>query len=246
MDVFWGELLGTLLLLLLGNGAVANVLLSKSKGEGSGWIVITAGWGFALAIALYAAGWVSGGHLNPAVTVAMIAIGKTPLSLLPLYLAGQFLGALLGALLVYFAYQPHWAKTEDPHLKLSCFCTRPAIRRPAANFVTEVIGTAVLLVGVLGIFDTHNGTLGPMGPYAVGILIFSLGLSLGGPTGFAINPARDFAPRLLYAWLPIPGKGSAEWNYAWIPVLGPFVGALLGAWAYQYGISSLKPLYLSL
>jgi glycerol uptake facilitator protein len=233
MSIFIAELVGTMLMILLGNGVVANVLLSKSKGEHGGWIVITAGWGFAVAVAVYLVGWISGGHLNPAVTFGLVIAGKTPLSLLPSYVTGQFLGAFLGSWLAWVAYRPHWTMTEDATLKLLCFCTKPAVANPLANLATEIIATAVLLVGVLGIFNTHNGIGSGVGPYAVGILIFSIGLSLGGPTGFAINPARDLAPRLMHALLPIEGKGSSYWNYAWIPIVGPLVGALIGTLLYE-------------
>ncbi len=239
MNIFIGECIGTMILILLGNGAVANVLLSRSKGQNSGWIVISAGWGFAVAIAVYTIGWVSGGHINPAVTLGLCLAGNTPWALLPIYLAGQLAGAMLGALLVWLAYFPHWGATPDPHHKLLCFATYPALYRPLWNFLTEVIGTAVLLIGILGIFNTHNGIASGVGPYAVGILIFSIGLSLGGPTGYAINPARDLGPRLMYAFLPIKGKGRAEWGYAWIPILGPLLGGALGALLYQALIAFL-------
>src|SRR3989344_516654 len=233
MAIFLGELIGTWLLVLLGNGSVANVLLHQSKGERGGWIVITAGWGFAVAIAVYAVGWISGGHLNPAVTLGLWVAGKTPLAYLPIYFLGQFLGSMLGAWLVWLTYYPHWALTADPTLKLLCFCTHPAIRHRWGNLAAEIIGTAVLLIGILGIFNVHNGIGSGVGPYAVGILVFSIGLSLGGPTGYAINPARDLGPRLMHAWIPIPAKGSSEWSYAWIPILGPCVGGLIGAYVYQ-------------
>lgn len=233
MSFFLAEFFGTFLMLLLGNGTVANVLLSQSKGEKGGWIVITAGWGFAVAISVYTVGWISGGHLNPAVTLGLWLAGKTPLSALPAYFSGQFLGAMLGSMLVWLVYQPHWKATTDANLKLLCFCTKPAIRSFRWNFLTEVVATAVLLIGVLGIFNEHNGIGSGVGPYAVGILIFSLGLSLGGPTGFAINPARDLGPRLMHAWLPINGKRDADWSYAWIPVCAPLLGAALGVWLYQ-------------
>ncbi len=242
MNIFLGELIGTFLLILLGNGVVANVLLSRSKGEGGGWIVITAGWGFAVSIAVYAVGWISGGHLIPAVTMGLIFAGKTPAALFPFYLAGQFLGAMAGALVVWIAYGPHWRATNDAQRKLLCFCTQPVLsHNRVSNFCTEVIATAVLLIGVLGIFDVHNGIGSGMGPYAVGILVFSIGLSLGGPTGFAINPARDLGPRLIYFLLPIAGKGDADWGYAWIPGIAPMLGAILGAWIYQMWIAPLAP-----
>lgn len=233
MSLFLAEFFGTFLMMLLGNGAVANVLLSQSKGEKGGWIVITAGWGFAVAISVYTVGWISGGHLNPAVTLGLWLAGKAPLTALPIYFAGQFLGAMLGSIAVWLVYQPHWKATTDAQLKLLCFCTKPAIRNLKWNFLTEVIATAVLLIGVLGIFNEHNGIGSGVGPYAVGILIFSIGLSLGGPTGYAINPARDLGARLMHAWLPIPGKRDADWGYAWIPVLAPLLGAFLGVWLYQ-------------
>jgi glycerol uptake facilitator protein len=233
MDIFLAELFGTLLLVLLGNGSVANVLLKKSKGEKSGWIVISAGWGFAVAMAVYATGWVSGGHFNPAVTLGFAVAGTTAWHLVPTYIAAQFLGAMLGAVLVWLAYFPHWEKTADEKLKFLCFATEPAVKRPVWNFVTELIGTAVLLIGILGIFNMHNGIAAGMGPYAVGILIFSIGLSLGGPTGYAINPARDLGPRLMHSWLPIAGKGTSDWAYAWVPGIAPCLGGILGALLYQ-------------
>lgn len=242
MNIFWGELIGTMLLVLLGNGVVANVLLSKTKGHSSGWIVISAGWGFGLAIAVYVTGWASGGHLNPAVTLAFCMAKKTAWDLVPLYLFGQFIGAFLGAILVWLSYFPHWQKTPDPQMKLMSFATQPAIRDYKWNFVTEAIGTMVLVLGIFGIFDMHNGISSGMGPYAVGILIFAIGLSLGGPTGYAINPARDLGPRIMYAILPIKGKGSADWKYAWVPVFGPLLGAAIGAVIYLLYVQPLMAL----
>jgi glycerol uptake facilitator protein len=229
MEIFIAELVGTMLLVLLGDGVVANVSLARTKGQNSGWIVIAAGWGFAVAVAVYVAGWASGGHINPAVTVALAAVGKVSAGQVPVYLAGQFLGGFLGAVLVWLAYLPHWSPTADPAAKLGIFCTVPAIRHPIGNLICEVIGTAVLLIGVLGILRNTIELSSGMGPYAVGILVFGIGLSLGGPTGYAINPARDLAPRLAHALLPIPGKGNSDWGYAWIPVVGPLLGGLLGA-----------------
>jgi glycerol uptake facilitator protein len=240
MSIFWGELVGTFLLILLGNGAVANVLLSRSKGQNSGWVVIAAGWGFAVAVAVYVTGWASGGHLNPAVTLGFCLAKKTSWDLFFLYFSGQMIGAMLGAICVWLAYLPHWQKTPDPQHKLLCFSTQPAIRSYLGNFICEVIGTAVLLLGILGIFNTHNGVTGGMGPYAVGILIFSIGLSLGGPTGYAINPARDLGPRIIYTVLPIKGKGSPDWAYAWVPILGPLVGGAIGAWIYVLFVEPLS------
>lgn len=239
MNIFWGELIGTMVMILLGNGVVANVLLSKTKGQNSGWIVISAGWGFAVAMAVYISGWASGGHYNPAVTLGLCIAKLASWEAVPLYLSGQFIGAFLGATLVWLSYFPHWQKTADPQHKLLCYCTQPALRNYLWNFVCEVIGTMVLLIGVLGIFNAHNGISGGMGPYAVGILIFAIGLSLGGPTGYAINPARDLGPRIAYAVLPIKGKGSPDWAYAWIPVLAPLMGSILGTAIYLLYIAPL-------
>jgi glycerol uptake facilitator protein len=242
MGVFTAELVGTMLLVLLGDGVVANVVLKQTKGHNGGWIVITAGWGFAVAIAVYVAGWASGGHLNPAVTVGLAAVGQLKWGVVPWYLAAQFLGGFLGAVLVWLAYLPHWPQTADPTAKLGVFATVPAIRHPAGNVICEAIGTAMLLIGVLGISNANNGLAGGLGPFLVGILVFSIGLSLGGPTGYAINPARDLAPRLAHALLPIPGKGDSDWNYAWVPLLGPLAGGTIGSLLYQALFSGLTPL----
>ena len=241
MNIFIGELIGTMILVLLGDGVVANVLLAKTKGNDSGWIVITAGWGFAVAIAVYVAGWASGAHINPAVTIGLLSVGELAASEVPVYLAGQFLGGFLGAALVYLAYLPHWAPTTDAGAKLGIFCTGPAIRHTPGNLICEIIGTAVLLIGVLGISNVNNGLAGGIGPYAIGILVFAIGLSLGGPTGYAINPARDLAPRIAHALLPIPGKGNSDWSYAWIPVVGPIIGGVIGAILYNTLFSGLTP-----
>jgi len=231
---FTAELIGTMILILLGDGVVANVLLKKSKGENSGWIVITAGWGLGVAMAVYITGWVSGAQLNPAVTLGMVAIGEiSPLMAIP-YIAGQMAGGFIGAVIVYLTYLAHWKETEDPDLKLSVFCTMPAIRNKVANLITEIVGTAMLLFGILGITNHNNGLSGGMGPFTVGLLVFAIGLSLGGPTGYAINPARDLAPRIAHAILPIPGKRNSDWGYSWIPVIGPIIGGVIGAMAYKF------------
>ncbi|MCG8348121.1 MAG: aquaporin family protein [Chloroflexales bacterium] len=234
MGLFMAELLGTMILILLGDGVVANVVLSKSKGEGGGWIVITAGWGFAVAIAVYVVGWVSGAHINPAVTIGFLATGQIDIATALNYIVAQLIGAFLGAVLVWVTYMQHFKETKDPGLKLAVFSTGPAIRNYGFNLVTEIIGTAALLIGVFGISNTNNGIASGVGPYAVGILVFSIGLSLGGPTGYAINPARDLGPRIAHAILPIPGKGSSDWGYAWVPVVGPIIGGALGALLYQF------------
>jgi glycerol uptake facilitator protein len=208
-------------------------LLAHSKAQNSGWIVITFGWGMAVAIAVFAVGQFSGAHLNPAVTLGLATIGNTEWSDVPAYLGGEFVGAFIGAVLVWASYSNHWAATEDPGLKLAVFSTGPAIRNTVANFVTEVIGTFMLVFGVLAITaDPATLETGLVG-LLVGFLVLAIGLSLGGPTGYAINPARDLAPRIAHAVLPIPGKGSSDWGYAWIPVVAPIVGGIIGALAFD-------------
>jgi glycerol uptake facilitator protein len=221
------EIIGTMILILLGDGVVANVVLGKTKGQNSGWIVITTGWAMAVAVAVYAVGRISGAHINPAVTIALAAVGKFPWSDVPLYIVGQFIGAFIGAVLVWLAYYPHWAETPDPALKRAVFCTAPNIRNYPLNFITEVIGTFMLVFGVLAI--TANKLPEGFAPLLVGFLVWAIGLSLGGPTGYAINPARDLGPRIAHAVLPIPGKGDSDWGYSWVPVVGPIVGGLIGA-----------------
>jgi glycerol uptake facilitator protein len=239
MTVFSAELIGTMILILLGDGVVANVLLKQSKGNGGGWIVITAGWGFAVMAGAYAVATVSGAHLNPAVTLGLAAIGKLDWNLVPTYITAQMVGAFLGAVLVWLAYLPHWGITEDKAAVRGVFCTAPAVRKPIANLITEIIGTFVLVVGALAIPSTRNllentGFGTALGPMLVGFLVWSIGLSLGGPTGYAINPARDLGPRIAHALLPIPGKIDSDWGYAWIPVIGPIVGGVAGALFYKF------------
>ena len=243
--VFVAEMVGTAILILLGDGVVAAVLLNESKAQNSGWIVITLGWAMAVTIAVYAVAQFSGAHINPAVTIGLAAVGDLPWGDVPGYLAGQFAGAFIGACLVYLAYLPHWGITEDPGLKLAVFSTGPAVRSPVANIVTEVIGTAMLLIGVLSLGYTDpaaveagtsaNAGAGGAGliPLLVGFLVLAIGLSLGGPTGYAINPARDLGPRIAHQVLPIAGKGDSDWGYAWIPVLGPVVGGVVGAFLFD-------------
>jgi glycerol uptake facilitator protein len=237
VSIFGAEVIGTGLLILLGNGVVAAVLLHDSKAENSGWIVITFGWGMAVMVAVYVVGQFDGAHLNPAVTFALVLRGTShggiAWSKVPQYLGGEFVGAFAGATLVWLAYYVHWAPTEDAGAKLACFSTGPAIRNPVANLMTEIIGTFVLILGILGI--GANKALGTtdLAPLLIGLLVFAIGLSLGGPTGYAINPARDLGPRIMHAILPIPGKGSSDWGYAWIPVVGPLIGAAIAAGAYS-------------
>jgi glycerol uptake facilitator protein len=225
--IFFSEVIGTGLLILLGDGVVAGVLLSKSKAENSGWIVITFGWAMAVAMAVYAVGRFDGAQLNPAVTLGLAVIGTTSWSDVPSYIGGEFVGAFIGAVLVWVHYSHHWKETDDPGLKLAVFSTGPAIRNYAFNFISEVIGTFVLVFGVVAI--TGNNLTAGLAPLLIGLLVFAIGLSLGGPTGYAINPARDLGPRIAHFVLPIPGKGSSDWEYALIPVVGPIVGGILGA-----------------
>ena len=231
------EFVGTALLILFGDGVVANVLLSKSKGQNSGWIVITAGWGMAVMVAVYAVGTISGGHLNPAVTLGLASIGKFPWDQVPGYIISQILGAMFGAVLVWLAYLPHWKETPDTGLKLAVFCTAPAIRSPLSNLLCEIIGAAALVFGALSIPSSSNlsadGWAAGFGPLLVGLLVFAIGLSIGGPTGYAINPARDFGPRLAHFLLPIAGKGGSDWGYAWVPIVGPLIGGVIGAVTYH-------------
>jgi glycerol uptake facilitator protein len=231
---FLGELLGTMILILLGDGVVAAVLLNKSKAQNSGWIVITAGWGFAVMCGVFVAQATGSpnGDLNPAVTIAKMVIGSTTTGDGITRIIGEFIGAFLGAVLVFLAYYPHWAETTDAGLKLAVHSTGPAIRSPMWNLVTEIIGTFVLVFVVFSIFGKlaiPGGAAGGVGPYLVGILVWSIGLSLGGPTGYAINPARDLGPRIAHAILPIPGKGTSDWGYSWVPVVGPIIGGVLAA-----------------
>jgi glycerol uptake facilitator protein len=245
MQVYIAEFIGTMILILLGDGVVAGVLLRNSKAENSGWIVITFGWGMAVAMAVYCVFTISGGHINPAVTIGLASIGALEWALVPGYIIAQFLGAFTGAVLVWLAYLPHWEETADPGLKLGVFCTAPAIYRTIPNLITEIIGTAMLVFGVVAIVantqqieEAAQVDLSQMWqigifPLIVGLLVLAIGLSLGGPTGYAINPARDLGPRIAHAVLPIAGKGGNDWGYSWIPVVGPVIGGVLGAWLYN-------------
>jgi glycerol uptake facilitator protein len=233
LSIFGAEIIGTAILILLGNGVVAGVLLNLSKAQNAGWIVITFGWGMGVMVGVYAVGQFSGAHLNPAVTLGFATIGLTDWGDVPKYLAGEFVGAFVGATLVWLAYLNHWGATEDPGLKLACYSTAPAIRNTAANIITEVVGTFMLLFGILAISANKAPGVTGLAALLIGLLVFAIGLSLGGPTGYAINPARDLGPRIMHAILPIAGKGPSDWGYSWIPVVGPIVGGVLGALAFD-------------
>jgi glycerol uptake facilitator protein len=231
MTIIFAELVGTLLLILLGDGVVANVVLKNSKGSGAGWMVVTTGWAFAVAIPALIFGSYSGAHFNPALTIALAIIGKVAWSQVPIYLVGQFAGGFLGAVLVFIFYYDQFKCSNNKADKLGVFCTRPAIRNNLINFLCELIGTFILVFGILGIGaqNLKNG----MGVLFVGFLIWAIGLSLGGTTGYAINPARDLAPRIAHAVLPIPDKGNSDWGYAWIPISAPIIGGIIAAVFYS-------------
>ncbi len=232
MTPFFAEIVGTALLVLLGDGVVANVLLKGTKGQNSGWIVITFGWGMAVFAAVFCVAAFSGAHINPAVTLGLAIAGKFAWAAVPSYLIAQFIGGALGAFLTWLHYRPHFLHTENGDLKLGVFCTAPEIRNTGANFISEVIGTFVLVFGVLYIAAPEVG-LGALDALPVGLLVLAIGLCLGGTTGYAINPARDLSPRAMHAILPLgKGKRDSDWGYAWIPVFGPFAGGALAALAY--------------
>jgi len=235
------EFIGTALLIILGDGVVATVLLKGSKGQNAGWVAITAGWGLAVFVAVFSVARVSGAHLNPAVSVGMAIAGHFPWSSVPAYILAQLLGAMFGAAVVWIAFLPHWKITEDPDLKRAVFCTAPAIRNAPSNLSCEIIGTFVLLFCIFcmkgaSAAPTSDSVypidLGALGALPVGLLVWAIGLSLGGPTGYAINPARDLGPRIAHALLPISGKGGSDWSYSWIPILGPLIGGSLAAVLY--------------
>jgi glycerol uptake facilitator protein len=235
LSIIGGETIGTALLILLGDGVVAAVLLNHSKAQNSGWIVITFGWGFGVMAGAYAVGQFTGAHLNPAVTLGIWIQGGIDGGDAIKYFIGEFLGAMIGAGLVFLAYFQHFGQTEDPGLKLAVFSTGPAIRNTMWNLITEIIATMVLIVGILAIVDPGNkgNNASGLSTLLVAFLVVGIGLSLGGPTGYAINPARDLGPRIMHAILPIPGKGPSDWGYAWIPVVGPLIGGALGALAFK-------------
>jgi len=243
MNEYFAEFLGTTILILLGNGVVANVLLRKTKGENSGWIVITAGWGMAVFIAVFTVGPISGAHINPAVTLGLAISGLFEWEKVVPFLVAQILGGMAGSSLVYLFYRDHFNITENPDSKMACFCTIPNIRNLKNNFLSEVIGTFILVFAVLfvnlphieidGIENTKVG-LGSLEALPVGLVVFAIGLSLGGTTGYAINPARDLGPRLMHALLPIKGKRDSDWAYSWVPVIGPLCGAAISALLYFF------------
>ena len=238
MSPFLAELFGTAFLILLGDGVVANVVLRETRGHNSGWIVITAGWACAVTIAVYCVNSISGAHLNPAVTIALAATGAFPWTQVLPYIVAQVLGGFLGAVIVWLAYLPHWSVTPEADRKLAVFSTIPAIRKPGPNFLAEAIGSFALVFGILAVFSPGNFVPGSdlakgFGPVLVGAIVWAVGLSLGGPTGYAINPARDLGPRIAHLVLPIPGKGSSDWAYSWIPILGPIAGGVIAAFTYK-------------
>ncbi len=232
MTPFVAELLGTAFLIVLGDGVVANVILNKTKGNNGGLIAITFGWAIAVFVGVYTTASVSGAHLNPAVTLALASIGKFPWAQVPTYLGAQLLGAMLGALLVWVAYRQHFDATEDKATKLGVFCTSPSINKPVDNILSEIIGTFVFILAILFITKSQD-SLGSLDALPVALLVLGIGLSLGGPTGYAINPARDLGPRIMHALLPIKGKGGSDWAYSWIPVAGPIIGGVLAALFWQ-------------
>jgi glycerol uptake facilitator protein len=231
MSVYLAEFLGTFFLILIGGGVVAGVLLKGSKAFGAGWNAIVVAWGLAVTFSIYGVGSISGAHINPAVTLGFAFVGEFPWAQVPGYIASQIAGGFAGGVIVWIFYMPHWAKTEDQIAKRSVFCTTPAIRSYLNNLIQEMVGTAVLIFSLLFI-GTHTFTEG-LNPLVVGALIMLIGFALGGTTGYAINPARDLGPRLAHFVLPIKGKGSSDWAYAFVPILGPILGSLLGASTYR-------------
>lgn len=239
MHVYLGEFFGTCFLIIFGCGVVANVLLNLSKGQHAGWMTITTGWGIAVMVGVFVAQATGSANadINPAVSIARYLLGQDyQLKQLLVIILSQCLGAWVGAIVVWLAYLPHWSVTENPELKLMTFATVPAIRNFPANLLCEMIGTAVLVISIAAIFGSplHHHIIAPgLGSYLVGVLVWGIGLSLGGPTGYAINPARDFGPRLAYFLLPIPGKGNPDWSYAWIPIVGPILGTIIAVFFWK-------------
>ncbi|MDD9890714.1 MAG: aquaporin family protein [Gammaproteobacteria bacterium] len=232
MDLFIGEVLGTFLLITLGMGVCCNVVLKNTGGFDSGYLVINWGWGIAVFVAVFVTGDISGAHINPAVTIGLAAAGNFDWALVPMYIAGQFIGAILAAVLVWFQYRDHFDATEDKSAKLGVFSTAPSIPNTLNNLYSEIFATFILIIGVLYIAQPEVG-LGAISALPVGLLVFGIGMSMGGTTGYAINPARDLGPRIAHALLPIKGKGDSNWGYAWIPVIGPILGSILAAVVYR-------------
>jgi glycerol uptake facilitator protein len=242
MNAYLAEFIGTALLVIFGNGVVANVVLSRTKGNNAGWIVITTGWALGVFVGVFCSQSASGAHLNPAVTLAMAAAAKFEGGRIAGYLAAQLLGGIVGGALVFLFYREHFKVTEDPNAKLACFCTAPNIREVSQAFFCETLGTFLLVLPIflmapptakLATGEVTIG-LGTLGAVPVALVVFGIGLSLGGTTGYAINPARDLGPRLAHALLPVPGKRDSDWSYAWVPVFGPILGGLLAALAYSF------------
>lgn len=234
---FVGELLGTFILVLLGNGVVAGNVLKGTKGENTGWIMITLGWGLAVTLGVLVSGFYSPAHLNPAVSIAFAVLGQVSWGTAFMYIIAQMIGAMLAQVVVWLQYLPHWDMTPDPETKLAAFSTGPAVRDTTSNFIGEVVGTAVLVIGVMAMGP--NNLSSGFGPFVVGAIVASIGLSLGGTTGYAINPARDLGPRIVYQFLPMKNKGNADWGYAWIPVLGPIVGGIVGGLIYNLVLAGI-------
>lgn len=245
MSPFVAEIIGTMMLILFGNGVVANVVLARTKGNGGGWLLINAGWGIAVFVGVFCSSQFSDAHINPAVSIAMFAAGNMTFGLMLAYILAQFIGAMIGAVLVYLFYRQHFVATDDPDAKLACFCTAPEIRNDIQAFFCEMVGTFALVLPVFLIVNARlmqgdapaDGDqmigLGSLGALPVGLLVFGIGMSLGGTTGYAINPARDLGPRIVHALLPIHGKRDSDWAYAWVPVVGPIVGGILAAVVYM-------------
>jgi len=240
MNAFTAEIIGTMFVILMGNGVVANVLLFQTKGNNSGWMVITTGWALGVFVGVVIATPFSGAHLNPAVTIALAIAGQFSWASVPMFVLAQFIGAMLGALLVWLVYKDHFLQTKESNLKAAVFCTSPAIRNTISNLISEIVGTFVLIFVIFHFTNAEMGLdktpvgLGSLGAIPVAFLVWAIGLSLGGTTGYAINPARDLGPRIVHALLPIPDKGSGNWGYAWIPVVGPIIGSALAALLYLY------------
>jgi glycerol uptake facilitator protein len=232
MTPFFGEFIGTGLVILLGQGVVSNVVLGKTKGNNSGWIVISVGWGMAVFVGVYCSAAASKAHLNPAVTIAFATLGKISWKLVPLYITAQMLGAMAGSAVAWLCFRPHFGATAEADAKLATFCTSPAIRSYGDNLLAEMISTFILILGVLFI-AAPSSSLGALDALPVGLLVLAIGLGPGGTTGYAINPARDLGPRIMHALLPIPGKRDSDWSYAWVPILGPLLGSLLAVLVFK-------------